>query len=1331
MIHSPTHARKKALFPVTTTLLLIAALLQPQAGVLAAVTLTVTPITWNVVGLDSNDPLNSGPENFPIGVQICNMGGVGETATGVTAQLVWDSANPHIALRENSQGWVADGTTIPVQVGTGTLAGGNTCQDVYFEVTVSRLQAAFDTTRRYHIVVASNETAPVSTPTPREIYVERLISQSRNSTTDVLLDGQSVAPGGTMALTIGGTYNITLIGKTATNGYEQIESFINFPNTIFRINSVATSYTAPAGATSDRLYGDGCTWENDPDSLNYRSCLGVGKYGGNVTINYNVTIIGGGGTVQNLTNLIYDFSGSSYHYNADFSFGARLAAIIDPTSVTIDKSFTPSPTQVNTISTLSFTLANPNGAVLEDVHFTDTFPTFPAAMVTYGTTYTASGCGTPTVRAPIGGAGYASGQPSVAISNVTIAAYGSCMLSIQVTAPSTGTYDNATSNLFVGTVDTGDDASASLVMNTAPAPPPCTPGVLLARWDFTSSLLPTYQSPGVSTATASYGGNVLSTVPDTQNGQVGWSLTSISGSWPETASPPPGYPLYGAEPYFQFLVDTTNFSDVQITYDVDVEGNWANANNNYIYVWSNANGGSFGAATGTGAVLNPVTKTNWYLNNTAVAATTGSSTTAFRFNELGAKATGTAPRVVLDNVIITGCGFPDYPTISKSFSPGPVAVGGTSTLTFTITNPNPYAALSGIAFNDTLPPGLTVTTSGPTLTCGGSLNTTAPDMITFTGGTLAAGASCTLTGVTVTANTPGPHVNISGNISSDQTGTNYGPGGTAAASLTAIQPPQIDKLFGPNPIVAGGISTLTFTITNPNQDDSLSGVAFTDLLPAGVTVSGAVTTPQCGGGAVAVTNVGGRDQIALTGGSIIAGESCTVTVDTTSAITGTYANTSGNVSATTAGVGNTAADTLTVTATHPGISILKQVSPTGSDPWTSFVGVPLGGTVHFRFIIENIGDVTLTNVTVTDPGFTMPDCSWVDGQGASLPDVFPLPPADADEQHLAYCVLGPFPVTTADSFTNTATVDSDQTGPESDSATYATTGLTLEKSAAESYYTSAGQVLHYSYVVTNSGYAQLAGPVTIDDDLSVDEFCPAVNTAVQTAPPGSGNGDNFLDRGESITCSATYTVVMGDLTAGSITNTALATTGGVDSNEDSVTIPVRLPDLRVVKGNNTSDAGVVGATFNWVLTITNAGDWGAAFTDGQTILRDSLPANATYGLPTTGTFTDISNSANISCSIDASDVLTCVASGADVTIGAVTGSFVVTIPATPTASGPLPNTATVDPDAQVLEVDEGNNTSSNTVTVALVNPALTLVKGIASGDPYDGVGDVVSYTFLV
>jgi hypothetical protein len=62
----------------------------------AATTLTVTPITWNVIGLDSNN-VNVGPNRFPVGARVCNTGSA--AASNVTATLVWDSSNSYINIR--------------------------------------------------------------------------------------------------------------------------------------------------------------------------------------------------------------------------------------------------------------------------------------------------------------------------------------------------------------------------------------------------------------------------------------------------------------------------------------------------------------------------------------------------------------------------------------------------------------------------------------------------------------------------------------------------------------------------------------------------------------------------------------------------------------------------------------------------------------------------------------------------------------------------------------------------------------------------------------------------------------------------------------------------------------------------------------------------------------------------------------------------------------------------------------------------------------------------------------------------------------------------------
>jgi hypothetical protein len=132
------------------TALLAGMILQPQLSVQAAPILTIEPITWNVIGLDSNN-VNVGPNNFPIGARVCNESTAGETLTGVGSSMSLAGTNPYIDFRPGTN-----------QTYSGyTLAAGE-CVDFYYEVEVARNAAAYDTTEEYVITADSNETGVYS-----------------------------------------------------------------------------------------------------------------------------------------------------------------------------------------------------------------------------------------------------------------------------------------------------------------------------------------------------------------------------------------------------------------------------------------------------------------------------------------------------------------------------------------------------------------------------------------------------------------------------------------------------------------------------------------------------------------------------------------------------------------------------------------------------------------------------------------------------------------------------------------------------------------------------------------------------------------------------------------------------------------------------------------------------------------------------------------------------------------------------------------------------------------------------------------------------------------
>ena len=321
--------------------------------------LTVTPTSWNVVGLDSNNT-SAGPDTFEIGARVCNTGGT--AVTNIVGDFVWDSTNIYLNL--------SGASTLSIS----SLAAGS-CIDLYYPVTVTRTSLAYDATRRYHIAVSATGISTITTPTPRELYVEHLISQNRNSV-------QSIS--GPTTVYVGQTYNYTVNASTATQGYAQLEAFLNLSNVIFQVLSISTTYTSPAGGTNDKFYADACGWDNNPLSGTYRSCIGPdnysgGKAGGTISTTYTVKILSAG--VTTASTLILDFSGSSYHYNSDLGTGINsitITALPAPVpNVTLQKSVTPSgAAQLVPGADLTYTIDFTNGgtAVASSLIVTDPIP---------------------------------------------------------------------------------------------------------------------------------------------------------------------------------------------------------------------------------------------------------------------------------------------------------------------------------------------------------------------------------------------------------------------------------------------------------------------------------------------------------------------------------------------------------------------------------------------------------------------------------------------------------------------------------------------------------------------------------------------------------------------------------------------------------------------------------------------------------------------------------------------------------------------------------------------------------------------------------------------
>ena len=533
-----------------------------------------------------------------------------------------------------------------------------------------------------------------------------------------------------------------------------------------------------------------------------------------------------------------------------------------------------------------------------------------------------------------------------------------------------------------------------------------------------------------------------------------------------------------------------------------------------------------------------------------VAAAAGSYQNCIAAGALQSEQDATNADPTCDTLIVEESLNP--PQITKAFSPNPVRLGQSSALTFTITNPN-NAPLSGVAFTDTFPSGMTRASIPNVSQCGGSVSSTV-DSVSLTAGTIAANSSCQVT-ISVNTDAGGDFENTSDSVSS----TNGGTGNTASATLRAIAPPLIEKSFTPNPITAGGVSVLTFTLTNPAENTlALAGVAFSDIFPTGVLRASEPLPSQCDGTVSSTLN-----SVSLSGGTIAVGASCTVEIEVTAPNAGSYLNTSNAVTSSNGGSGGSATSTLEVNGV--GLSLLKSTNTTNYKQ--------VGDLITYNYQLTNTGDAVLyAPFLVSDDHFPA--------------DITCSAAADLNPGASIACSAD-YTVTAADftakSVTNLATASaldesSNLVTSNESSVTVKLAALNLRKSTTTLSFLNAGNTIRYTYTLTNAGSVPLFAPFSVTDD----HFLNPLNCGSATS----------IQPGGVVECSQNYTVTAGDVTAGLVTNLATATaadaaSGGdlVTSNQDSVTVyKVIAP---VIAKEFSADTIQTGGLSTLTFTITN------------------------------------------------------------------------------------------------------------------------------------------------
>ncbi|MGE0103979.1 MAG: Ig-like domain-containing protein [Blastocatellales bacterium] len=676
------------------------------------------------------------------------------------------------------------------------------------------------------------------------------------------------------------------------------------------------------------------------------------------------------------------------------SNSANLTVAAPPT---ISKAFGAATIPLNGTTTMTLNIANPNASLaLSGIAVTDNLPAGLVVATPNGLTGACGG----TVTA-------VAGSGSVSLTGGSLAESGSCMITVNVTGTTAGVKNNTTG--AISSTETGAGATSNTASLTVVGPPVISKSFGAATIPLNGSTSLTFTITNNNSVTANGvamtdnlpAGLVVAT-PNGLVGNCGGAVTATAGSG--TVSLTGGSIASNVDCVFSVNVTGTtsgpkNNTTGNVSSTNGGTGNTANASVTVIAPPTISK--AFGAASiplnGTttltltinnpnaGSSLTGVAVTDSFPAGLEIAATPGLNSTC------GGTPTGTAGSTSLSltggsipasgnctvTVNVTGTtggvkinttgnvsstnggtgnsatanltvGVP--PTITKAFGASTIPLNGSTTMTLTIANPNASLALTGVAVADSLPAGLVVATpNGLTGVCGGTVTAVAGSgSVSLTGGSLAALGNCIIT-VNVTGTTAGVKNNTTGNVTSTETGA----GGTGSATVTVVAPPSISKAFGAATIPLNGSTSLTFTITNSNSTVGLTGVAVTDNLPAGLVVA----TPNglvgnCGG---AVTATAGSGTVSLTGGSIAQSGNCVFSVNVTGTTSGVKNNTTGNVSSTNGGTGNTANASVTVLA-PPTISKTFGTS-----------NIPLNGTTTLTLTINNpnAGN-SLTGVAVTD-----------------------------------------------------------------------------------------------------------------------------------------------------------------------------------------------------------------------------------------------------------------------------------------------------------------------------------------------------------------------------
>jgi len=289
--------------------------------------------------------------------------------------------------------------------------------------------------------------------------------------------------------------------------------------------------------------------------------------------------------------------------------------------------------------------------------------------------------------------------------------------------------------------------------------------------------------------------------------------------------------------------------------------------------------------------------------------------------------------------------IPPEVSLAKAFLANPVLPGGTVEVRYTVTNSSASLAATAISFSDDLDAalsGLVATGLPQSDVCGAGSQVAGTSLLTLTGGSVAAGSSCSFT-VTLqvpAGAAPGSYPGATSLLS--WTAGGVGLTGPPASDTLEVASVGFTKAFSDGP---GVRYRLTFSLTNPDNVNAISGLTFSDDLDAVLPGMEALGLPENGVCGFAST-LSGTSVVTLTDGSLAPGGSCTFEV-LVSVPAGTVDGTYTNVTTVLEGVVG-------------GSPVVANPVPAEADLETApVVPIPVGGPAGLLFLALLLGGVAV------------------------------------------------------------------------------------------------------------------------------------------------------------------------------------------------------------------------------------------------------------------------------------------------------------------------------------------------------------------------------------